>query len=144
MFAFLLPGLPERQLSRNARRLIPSIFRSGAGPDKTLFNDEALAPYIEQASCGLTGGINYYRAAFRQPPARSRMIKAPTRLIWGMEDPVLGWELASPELYRGLVRQLDVLWIPGAGHWVQQEAPAQVNAALEAHWRSPIRANDLI
>ena len=62
------------------------------------------------------------------------MIEASTRLIWGTADPVLGVDLARPERYRGLVRRLIVTWIPNAGHWVQQEAPALVNAALRHHW----------
>jgi pimeloyl-ACP methyl ester carboxylesterase len=57
----------------------------------------------------------------------------PTLIIWGVHDQFLGRELVSPEV---LLRSLaygnvaDVAWIETAGHFVQNEAPDEVNAAL--------------
>ena len=44
--------------------------------------------------------LNYYRAAFRQArrgAERTRPVQAPTRIIWGERDRVLGPELAEPD-----------------------------------------------
>ena len=52
-------------------------------------------------------------------------------MIWGEEDFALGKELTlGTERY---VRDLDLHYIPGVGHYVQQEAPERVNELLLAH-----------
>jgi pimeloyl-ACP methyl ester carboxylesterase len=82
---------------------------------------------------GFTGPLNWYRNMDRNweqtasPPAAT--ITAPALFIAGAADPVLGF--MSPErateVVTGDYRQI---LIDGAGHWIQQERPAEVNAAL--------------
>ena len=58
------------------------------------------------------------------------MIDTPTLIVWGEEDTALGVELLDgTEAY---VSNLTVRRLPGVSHWVQQEAPDQVNAILSA------------
>jgi pimeloyl-ACP methyl ester carboxylesterase len=73
--------------------------------------------------------IHWYRAAFRFTAAKkARPIDAPTLLIWAEEDVALGVPLTY-----GLepwVSNLQIHYIPRCGHWVQNEAPAEVNERL--------------
>ncbi len=58
----------------------------------------------------------------------SPMVETPTLMIWGEEDAALGIELT--EGYEPYVRDFTLERLPGVSHWVQQEAPAVVNAHL--------------
>jgi len=51
-------------------------------------------------------------------------------MIWGEEDTALGLELT--EGYGPYVADFTLERLPGVSHWVQQEAPAAVNARLLA------------
>ncbi|MFL5371100.1 MAG: alpha/beta fold hydrolase, partial [Myxococcales bacterium] len=55
-------------------------------------------------------------------------IAAPTQVIWGQRDRYLAPELAAPDPQ--WVPDQRVLYIPGASHWVQADAPERVNEAL--------------
>jgi pimeloyl-ACP methyl ester carboxylesterase len=78
----------------------------------------------------MTAMLNYYRAnalAFVQS-ATSEPVRVPTLMIWGEHDTALGLELT--EGYDGLVDDFTLHRLPQASHWVQQDAPDAVNAAL--------------
>jgi pimeloyl-ACP methyl ester carboxylesterase len=135
---FQLPWLPERLFGRNARR-IARMFERSSRPGT--FTPEDLEVYRANAAQpgALTAMIDYYRAAGRgggfrrQLALGSPVIEVPTLLLWGTEDVALGVELThGTERY---VKDLTVRYLPGVGHWVQQEAPKDVNALLEA-WLS--------
>ena len=97
--------------------------------------------YVEQFErTGFRGGLNWYRNFDRNwellAPFADRKVEVPALFIGGLRDAVVtGPELAEPgpgvqmlemfcEDLRGKVL------IEGAGHWNQQEAPAETNAAL--------------
>ncbi len=141
MFMFQVPGLADAIIARNPRRFVERAF-VGTAANKEAFDDEDLAVYV--AAIGQPGAaraaLSYYRASFRKGPRawRARLrawdvpVAAPTRLIWGLQDTALGQELIDPhgDLVSG---PFDVVRIADSGHWVQQEAPEQVNAALLEH-----------
>jgi pimeloyl-ACP methyl ester carboxylesterase len=52
-------------------------------------------------------------------------------MVWGEEDTALGLELT--EGYAPFVRDFTLERLAGVSHWVQQEAPGRVNAAV-AGW----------
>jgi len=126
----------ERLLAANDYRAIREAFR-GMARDPSRFPDEVLAVYRDQAARpgALTAMVHYYRALFRGGARRQRalgypVIDVPTLLLWGEEDRALGLEtLQGTERY---VSDLTLRTLPGVSHWVQQEAPEQVNAMLEA------------
>jgi len=141
MFLFQVPGLADALIARDPRGFVERAF-VGTAANKDAFSDEDLAVYA--AAIGQPGAaraaLSYYRASFRKGPRawRARLrawdipIAAPTRLIWGLQDTALGQELIEP--HRDLVSgPFDVVRIADSGHWVQQEAPDQVNAALLEH-----------
>ncbi|HEY1492777.1 MAG TPA: alpha/beta hydrolase [Steroidobacteraceae bacterium] len=82
------------------------------------------------------GGLNSYRCADRNwelgAPYADSPIAQPALFIAGAEDVVL--KMIPPQAIdsmRSRVPQLtDVVLVPGAGHFVQQEQPQAVNAAL--------------
>jgi pimeloyl-ACP methyl ester carboxylesterase len=90
--------------------------------------------YVAEFSrTGFTGGINWYRNFDRNWEQTAHVaeakVEAPSLFVGGAQDPVLvmippGIGDASLADHRGNVI------VDGAGHWVQQEKPDEVNAAL--------------
>ena len=131
VFFFQLPFLPEAMLGARGARAVGQAF-SGMAVNKAAFPDEVLAHYRANASKpgALTAMINYYRANFLTlaTPADAKEIEVPVLMIWGEEDTALGLELT--EGYGPYVRDFTLDRLPGVSHWVQQEAPEQVNARM--------------
>lgn len=134
---FQLPWLPEAMLKARGARGVRRAF-SEMAVDKSRFPPEVLDHYAANAlkPGALTAMINYYRAALRHRLADRPwpVIEVPTLIVWGEEDAALGLEtLDGTEQY---VRDLTIRRLPGVSHWVQQEAPEQVNAILR-DWLRP-------
>ena len=136
MFFFQVPFLPEAMLSARGARAIGEAFR-GMAVDKTAFPESVLAHYRENARRpgARTAMINYYRANFLTLAAKqaSPVIEVPVLMIWGEADTALGLELT--EGYEGYVADFTLERLPGVSHWVQQEAPGEVNRRMLA-WLS--------
>ena len=104
---------------------------------RTLFEGESDAEgYIATLAepGALTAGLNWYRAnmppkRLMSPPPQLPPIQAPTLAIFGTDDRYLTESamLASEAFVRGPWRYER---IAGVGHWVQLDAPAQVNRLL--------------
>ena len=127
VFLFQLPRIPEKRVL--SRDFVKAAFR-GWAVNKDAFPDEVLDRFREalQQPGAATAAINYYRAALRRPSFHARPIDCPTLLIWGDQDRALG-----PELIPGTERiapDLRVEHIPDSSHWVQQDAPEEVNRLL--------------
>ena len=79
------------------------------------------------AQSGFTGGINWYRNFSRNweiSGAYEQHIHQPTLMIYGDHDMVP----SSPTL-KDHVTDLTEVNLP-CGHWIQQECPAETNAAV--------------
>jgi pimeloyl-ACP methyl ester carboxylesterase len=140
MFFFQLPGLPEWLIRRQDFRAIERTFTERVAR-KDSFSRDDVARYKEAARQpgALTAAINYYRANVfdRFMPRRrsnsasksSGRVRVPTLFIYGEQDFAI-----VPATVRGLEKYIDADYrevrIPDSGHWVQNEAPAEVNAAL--------------
>jgi pimeloyl-ACP methyl ester carboxylesterase len=128
IFAFQLPFLPERTLTRKGS--MARIFY-GTCQDKSAFPEAEVAAYqraIEQPGAA-RGMLGYYRAAGRALGSRTErgalpVITAPTLVLWGVEDAALGLELTERLEHR--VKDLTVEHVPGASHWLADERPAHV------------------
>lgn len=84
---------------------------------------------------GFRGPLNWYRNIDRNweltAPWQGATIPQSTLYITGAEDHVRDWAHAAEEGMRDWVPGLaDLVVVPGAGHWVHQEAPEAVNRAL--------------
>lgn len=128
----------EEVLSRDGYAWLREAVFNGC-KDPSAYTVEDRAAYIEAWSQpgALTGSVNYYRAtvipkvsdekgAEREEAGKTKgIIKVPTLVIWGEEDVALVLSLLD-----GLddyVPDLKVIRIPGATHWVQNDAPDLVN-----------------
>jgi pimeloyl-ACP methyl ester carboxylesterase len=119
-----------------------------ARPDGTGFVDrlpkvEHLPPWLSQAELdhyiteftrtGFTGAINWYRNFDRNwettPQLDGAHVTVPSAFVTGTADPVTMMSPASV-MEGHVLDHRGNTFVEGAGHWVQQEAPAEVNAAL--------------
>ncbi len=134
MFFFQLPWLPERFVVR----AMPKTLVAGSF-NRSVWNRETLTPYAQAfaTEADAHGPVNWYRGAFRSglrtARAHLRPISAPVLVLWGVHDRFLGEELVSAQSLRGSLEfpnEAQVVRIESAGHFVQNEAPDDVTAAL--------------
>ena len=97
-------------------------------------SQEELDHYIEVFSrTGFTGGINWYRNFDRNwettPQLDGVHVTIPSAFVTGSADPVNVMSPAAIMDGHALDHRGNTI-VEGAGHWVQQEAPDEVNAAL--------------
>jgi len=156
MVYFQQPGVADAELSRDPpetfRRVLCSL--AGEGAPMTLiprgggFLDAAGEPeelpgwlsqqdidtFVAQyAGAGFTGPLNWYRNLDRNweltAPWHHAIIDVPALFLGGERDPVLRFTSADglaavvPRLTRSVI-------LPGCGHWIQQERPAEVTSAM--------------
>ena len=88
---------------------------------------------------GFRGGLNWYRNIDRNweltAPWQGAQIHQPSLFIAGSKDSVITGLIGAKrvnEMERVLPNLRQKLIIDGAGHWIQQERPDEVNAALIA------------
>jgi pimeloyl-ACP methyl ester carboxylesterase len=160
MLYFQEPGVADAELNgdpaRTMRRMIGGLRTSGdkaaalrmVAPGPEGFIDRLPEPdglpdwiaqdeldhYISEFSrTGFTGGLNWYRNLDRNWETTAELtdarISVPSLFIAGTADPVLAFTRAdrASEVISGPYREV---MIDGAGHWIQQERPDEVNAAL--------------
>lgn len=136
---FLLPLLPELFLSANNFQAVRTMFRLLPARSEA-FNAKEIERYIEALSKpgALTAALNYYRANLTTESlrrfTRTTPINADTLVIWGELDPALGTELL--ERLDQIAPRVSIHRIRDAGHWVQNEAPTEVNQVLSDFLRS--------
>ena len=134
MFFFQIPGLPEWILSRNDFALLANGLKNSTGETDVFFEDD-LDEYKKswRQDSALTSAINYYRAnilkrLFSEQTTEEK-IKVPTLFIYGERD-----QAVLPETVEGVGEAVDApfqeIRIPGAAHWVQQEAADIVTDSL--------------
>lgn len=131
---FQIPGLAEAALRARHGEAFRRMFRATPA-DRAVFDDETIRQYQQAIARpgALTAALNYYRALVMVGPrglfrGTGMRVAAPTLLIWGAQDIAF-----APEVIQGAERfvpDLRVHTIPNASHWVQQVAPAEVNAAM--------------
>ena len=135
---FQLPFLPERLLAAGNYRAIRESFTGRMTGRRDRITPEDVRVFQEAMARpgALTGGINYYRAqivggGFRRLTARGfPTIQTPTLILWGEDDPVLVPSTIGRA--EDLIQDLTLRFLPGIGHWIQQEAPEDVNEMLSA------------
>ena len=129
-YFFQLPWLPEMGMRTNDwRGAVRSLRDSGL---VHTFTNEDIEKYKEAWSQpgAMTAMINWYRAAARYPfwiPGEMR-IRVPTLMLWGMKDAALTHRMARPSM--DYVDEGNLILFPEATHWVQRDAPEEVNHYL--------------
>jgi len=90
----------------------------------------------EYRRTGFRGGLNWYRNIDRNweltAPWQDATIRQPALFIAGTRDPVIAGKrgAAAVEHMSRAVPGVQKVLVEGAGHWIQQERPERVNAAL--------------
>jgi pimeloyl-ACP methyl ester carboxylesterase len=122
----------ERMPAPDGRGFVDRLPEPEALPD--WLSQEDLDVYVDAfRRTGFTGGINWYRNFDRNwertPQLEGAKVTQPSLFIGGALDPVL--VMTPPTISEGSLtdHRGDVV-VDDAGHWVQQEKPAEVNAAL--------------
>ena len=140
---FQEPGVADAALARDVRRTLTTSRQWTAAwaqeeqrPTQRAawLSEEELAVYVEAfRRTGFSGGLNWYRNIDRNweltAQVAERRVRQPALFLTGELDPVRSFMPA--EAMRGWVEDLRAeIVVAGAGHWVQQQAPAAVNSAL--------------
>ncbi len=142
MIWFQQPGIADAALAHDVRRTLTTRkvwtaqwSREDEQPTlPTWLTEEDLRIYVETFErTGFTGGLNYYRNLDRTweltADLAGRRVEPPGLFLTGSRDPVR--RFMPSERMDGWVTDLrDSVVVEGAGHWVQQERPTEVNAAL--------------
>jgi pimeloyl-ACP methyl ester carboxylesterase len=100
----------------------------------TWLTQDDLDAYVEQfETSGFFGPVSWYRnldadyELVKDLPAPTM----PTAFIGGRQDGVIAYRPEYVEAMDGLLPDFKgTIWIDDAGHWTQQERPAEFNAAL--------------
>jgi len=135
MLFFQIPRLPEFLLGLRGARAIGEMLRRSSS-NVAMFPPEVTDVYRQNARQpgALTAMLNYYRALLRGRKAVAArgmpVIEVPTLMIWGEDDVAL--TKASTYGTEQYVRDFRIRYLPRVSHWVQQEAPEQVNAMIRA------------
>jgi pimeloyl-ACP methyl ester carboxylesterase len=145
MVWFQQPGVAERALAHDVRRTLATSRVWDAAwaadaddqpPTPPFMTDDELDVYVRTfARTGFHGGLSYYRNLDRNwertAHVAERKIISPALFLTGERDPVR--RVMPAAVMDGWVTDLRVdAVIEDAGHWVQQQAPYEVNELLLA------------
>jgi pimeloyl-ACP methyl ester carboxylesterase len=142
MVWFQEPGVADAALAADVRRtlLLDGVLNardltaeSGGTPPPWLSEAEADHYVGTFTETGFTGGLNYYRNLDRNWELSAELagatIDCPSLFIAGSADPVIGFTPLA-RLGKILTDLRGTVILEGAGHWIQQERPDEVTAAL--------------
>jgi pimeloyl-ACP methyl ester carboxylesterase len=143
---FQEPGVAEVTLSRDVRRTFLRMFGPPAPLDlegrmsqgtterPEWISEDELAVYVEMFTrTGFTGGLNWYRNIDRNweltETVGERRVEQPSLFLTGEVDVVR--QFMPVQMMDGWLTDMRAnVVVADAGHWVQQEQPQAVNAAL--------------
>ncbi len=130
---FQVPGLAERAILRDPVGMMARTFLSAAGLRKAFGRQEFEVYGAAIARPGvLPCALAYYRAMTKALAYADKLaapIACPVLVLWGERDPALGSFLAQ-EAQPWCSGPFSLRLFAEAGHWLQQELPEPVNAAL--------------
>jgi pimeloyl-ACP methyl ester carboxylesterase len=126
---FRQEGLSEKLLLADEGAGLRALFANTGYTDRP-----AMERYVERLlePGALTAALNWYRALGAAWVVDLGPVTAPTMLVWGTDDPAVGREAADAcgRYVEGPYR-FEVL--EGVGHWVPEEAAADLNRLLLDH-----------
>jgi pimeloyl-ACP methyl ester carboxylesterase len=133
VYAFQLPGVPERVLAAGDRpfspRLVAALRRTGQSRAAAERDAAGLAD-----PAALTAAINWYRGMLTEKPGEpDPPVQVPTLFVWSDGDTALTRQ--STELvHRYVAAPFRYAELRGVSHWVPDEAPDQLAELLLEHF----------
>ena len=113
----------EQLLLDDGARRLRAMF-AGCPPELV---DSYVTPMLEPAA--LTGGLNWYRALSRADNDGLGPTPVPTTFVWGDQDPASG-PVGASRCGNYVTGDYTFVVLPGVGHWIPDEAPDQLAAAI--------------
>ena len=139
MLRFQEPGVADAELAADVRATMSGMFAGLSAGPATLpdwISPDEFEYYVTEFSrTGFTGALNWYRNYDRNwdttPQLAGATTSVPALFVGGTADPI------APTMNPARAREVVVgpyteEWIGGAGHWIQQERPDEVNRILLA------------
>ncbi|WP_099040862.1 alpha/beta fold hydrolase [Mycobacterium neglectum] len=142
MLRFQEPGLADAEMAADVAVTMRGMFAgllAGDAPLPDWISRDEFDHYVaEFGRTGFTGALNWYRNYDRNwestPQLAGAQTTAPALFVGGTADPV--GPTMNPARAREVVAgPYTEEWIDGAGHWIQQERPEEVNRILLAFLR---------
>jgi pimeloyl-ACP methyl ester carboxylesterase len=133
VFLFQVPWLSNEICKLDDFKLLIDGFRTPAvTPGKITPRDLEVYKASYRQPGAVDAMLRYYRGMMRPSLApKLRPVEAQVLSIWGVNDPHLGRELATPPADK--VPNARTEFVGDASHWVHHEAPARVNELLLKH-----------
>jgi pimeloyl-ACP methyl ester carboxylesterase len=137
IFFFQIPGLPEMMTRMRGEGAMGNLIKKSSS-NPANYPDEVIDVYNQNSSRpeNLTAMVNYYRALVRGGGGKRQkdlgypMIETPTLMLWGEDDLALTKETTYGT--EDVVKDFTIRYLPRISHWVQQDAPEEVNAMMSA------------
>lgn len=142
MLFYAVPGVPEAAFRLAGKRLVDTMFRLAWTSDVALDPEaqaEYVAAYTEPAR--VKAMLGYYRAATRPKIAQAlhlgpvaelpKVVVERSLVVWGADDWVLPISVGE-SIVKELGASCSMVTIPGAGHFVVEEAPEVFLQAVQA------------
>lgn len=109
------------QVYGDRAKLTPAIYRQYLAPLAQPADRHGLFAFAEQ----VFGGADWCEGLWAR---RGALAGIPAAIAWGMRDPLFGRQFLSR--WREVLPSAELVTLPGAGHFVQEEEPAEVTQAL--------------
>jgi pimeloyl-ACP methyl ester carboxylesterase len=139
MLRFQEPGVAEAEMEADVAATMSGMFAGllpGRPPLPGWISADEFERYVtEFGRTGFAGALNWYRNYDRNwemtPQLADAKITVPALFVGGTADPV-GPTMNPDRAHEIVAGPYTEKWIEGAGHWVQQERPDEVNRILLA------------
>ncbi|BDI61339.1 alpha/beta fold hydrolase [Qipengyuania nanhaisediminis] len=135
IFFFQLPWLPEAFLARHRGKAAGRIIaQTSCNPGRFGSHVQDIYSRAAMRKGARSAMVNYYRALLRHRDTLDMgdfRVSVPVLMLWGEQDVAI--DIACTKGTDRWVDDLTLIRFPGVSHWVQQDAPDKVNAAL-AQW----------
>ena len=133
IFFFQLPWLPELMLGRDDSNAVGKVIaRTSCNKERFGPEEQAIYSVAARREGARSAMVNYYRAMLRHADTIDPgdfTVDVPTLMLWGEEDVAI--DINCTVGTEQWVPDLTLKKFPGVSHWVQQDAPDEVNAVLE-------------
>jgi pimeloyl-ACP methyl ester carboxylesterase len=118
-----------KQAFGDKAKLPPSVHRQYIAPFPTSCHRQG--PW--GMAKGILGSSAWYESLWAR---RDRIVGKPTLVLWGLKDPAFGRDYLAR--WRSVLTDAEVVTLPAAGHFPQEEEPDEICRSVTAFLRRPL------